>query len=233
MRERNKHRGRKGALTGVLGGTLWRASPATGGASAAAYKEPAVPVHFCRVRSRWRRPGRVAIAMPAPPYPKEQGKNQGRASTRNVGADLSKHFFSCLGNKSSAREPPFGVQAGIRKDKPEGNGAASRTKGGSRARCARDSGSQLSSPVRAEEVLSFTKPLQRLVCRGFGVPSVGLQAGSVCRGQSQWCIKKTPCWGVVEELGEEHWNILNCESERGASLFLIPAKPDKEVGEEC
>ncbi len=112
-------------------------------------------------------------------------RNQRRASTRNVGADLSKHFFSCLGNKSSARQPPFGVQAGIRKDKPDRDVAASRTKGGCRARCADIPGASVSSPIRAEHVLSFTKPLQRLVCRGLGLPRVGLQTGSVCRGRGE------------------------------------------------
>src|ERR687891_2407770 len=126
------------------------------------------------------------------PSIREQVKSQGRASTPNLGADLSKHIFLCLGNKSSAREPPFGVQAGIRKDKPEGNGAASRPKGGSRARCARGSGSQLSSPVRAEHVLSVRKTVQRLVCRGLGLPSVGLQAGAVCRGESKWRMHRRP-----------------------------------------
>src|SRR5919109_3127009 len=116
------------------------------------------------------------------PFDKGASEEPGRASTPNLGADLSKHIVLCLGNKSSAREPPFGVQACNRKDKPEDNGAASRPKGGSRARCARGSGSQLSSPVRAEQVLSVRKPLQRLVCRGFRFPSVGLQTDSVCRG---------------------------------------------------
>jgi hypothetical protein len=119
------------------------------------------------------------------PFDQRTSVEPGRASTPNLGADLSKHIFSCLGNKSSAREPPFGVQACIRKDKPEGLGAASRPKGGSRARCARGSERQLSSPVRAEHVLSFTKPLQRLVCRGLSTPSVDLQTDSVCRGRAR------------------------------------------------
>src|ERR671915_1779825 len=115
----------------------------------------------------------LRVRLQACPSINEQVKSQGRASTPNLGADLSKHVFSCLDNKSSARELPFGVQACIRKDKPEGNGAASRPKGSSRARCARGSGSQLSSPVRAEHVLSVRKTVQRLVCRGLGLPSVG------------------------------------------------------------
>jgi hypothetical protein len=122
------------------------------------------------------------LLMPAC-TPKGASKEPVRASPPNLGADLSRHSFSCLGNKSSAREPPFGVQAGNRKDKPEGHGAASRPKGGSRARCARGSGSQLSSPVRAEHVLSLRKTLQRLVCRVLSPPSVGLQTGCVCRGK--------------------------------------------------
>ena len=81
--------------------------------------------------------------------------------------------------------------------------------------------------------MSLRKTVQRLVCTVLGVPSVPVQTGSVCRGQSQWCIKKTPRWGVVEGLGEELWNLLDYEPERGVSPFLIPAKPDKEVGEEC
>jgi hypothetical protein len=113
----------------------------------------------------------VGLLMPAC-TPKEQVRNQRRTSTRNVGADLSKHFFSCLDNKSSARQPPFGVQAGIRKDKPDKDGAASRTKGGCRARCADIPGASVSSPVWAEHVLSFTKPLQQLGCRGLKLWSV-------------------------------------------------------------
>jgi hypothetical protein len=66
---------------------------------------------------------------------------------------------------------------------PEGNGAAPRTKEGCRARCADILGASLSSPVRAEHVLSLRKPLQRLICRGLGSPSVGLQTESVCRGK--------------------------------------------------
>jgi hypothetical protein len=94
-------------------------------------------------------------------------------------------FRGCLGNKSSARQPPFGVQACIRKDKPEGYGAASRTKGGCRARCADIPGASLSSPIRAEQVLSLRKPLQRLGCRGLGSPFVGVQTDSVCMGAPQ------------------------------------------------
>src|SRR5919109_2329962 len=109
------------------------------------------------------------------PFDKGASEEPGRASTPNLGADLSKHIFSCLGNKSSAREPPFGVQACNRKDKPEGHGAASRPKGGSRARCARGSGSQLSSPVRAEQVLSLRKTVQRLVCTVLDTRSVPVQ----------------------------------------------------------
>jgi hypothetical protein len=90
-----------------------------------------------------------------------------------------------LGNKSSDRQPPFGVQACIRKDKPGGNGAATRTKGGCRSRCADISGASFSSPVRAEHVVSYIKPLQRLVCRGLGFPSVPLQTGSGWRGIGQ------------------------------------------------
>src|ERR687895_1534425 len=107
----------------------------------------------------------LRVRLQACPSIREQVKSQERASTPNLGADVSKHIVSCLGNKSSAREPPFGVQACNRKDKPEGHGAASRPKGGSRARCARGSGSQLSSPVRAEHVLSVRKTVQGLVCR--------------------------------------------------------------------
>jgi hypothetical protein len=125
---------------------------------------------------------RVAIA--GLPFDQRTSVEPGRASTPNLGADLSKHIFSCLGNKSSAREPPFGVQACSRKDKPEGHGAASRPKGGSRARCARGSESQLSSPVRAEQVLSVRKTLQGLVCTVLSSSSVPLQTDSVCRGRA-------------------------------------------------
>ncbi len=182
-------------------------------------------MHFRRVRSRWLRYFRAAHAglHPLPPGNKEE---PGRASPPNLGADLSKHFFSCLGNKSSAREPPFGVQAGIRKDKPEGNGAASRTKGGSRARCARGSGSQLSSPVRAEHVVSFTKPLQRLVCRGLGLPRVGLQTGSVCRGRGEKyhdaisnCPHPENCrWAYNRGMGKQNFLFPHVHSKTSSSF---------------
>jgi hypothetical protein len=92
-------------------------------------------------------------------------------------------FRGCL-DTSSARQPPFGVQACLRKDKPEGYGAASRPKGGCRARCADIPGASVSSPLRAEHVLSLSRPLQRLVCRGRELPSVGLPTGSVGRGRA-------------------------------------------------
>src|ERR671914_2072501 len=134
----------------------------------------------------------LRVRLQACPSITEQVKSQRRASTPNLGADLSKHIVSCLGNKSSAREPPFGVQACSRKDKPEGHGAASRPKGGSRARCARGSGSQLLSPVRAEQVLSVRKTVQRLVCRGLGLPSVPVQTGSVCMGRASGVCTDAP-----------------------------------------
>jgi hypothetical protein len=99
-------------------------------------------------------------------------------------ADLSKQTFFFLSAWVTNRAPDnllLGCRHCNRKDKPDKDVAASRTKGGCRARCADIPGASLSSPVRAEHVLSFTKPLQRLVCRGLRLPSVGLQTGSVRR----------------------------------------------------
>src|ERR687895_2641846 len=93
----------------------------------AAEKVPAQPEQLSHGRERLRD---LRVRLQACPSINEQVKSQGRASTPNLGADLSKHIFSCLGNKSSAREPPFGVQACNRKDKPEDHGAASRPKEG-------------------------------------------------------------------------------------------------------
>ena len=162
-------------------------------------KVPALPEQFCRGRSRWLRDLRAANA--GLPFDQGTSEEPGRASTPNLGADLSKHIFSCLGNKSSAREPPFGVQACNRKDKPEGYGAASRPKGGSRARCARGSGSQLSSPVRAEHVVSVRKTLQGLICTVLSTPSVPLHTQSVCRGRAR---KRRPNGGSKANLYDLH-----------------------------
>ena len=120
----------------------------------------------------------------------------------------------------------LGRRPRIRKDKPEGNGAASRTKGGSRARCARGSGSQLSSPVRAEHVVSFTKPLQRLVCRGLGLPRVGLQAGSVCRGRGEKyhdaisnCPHPENCrWAYNRGMGKQNFLFPHVHSKTSSSF---------------
>src|SRR5919197_554266 len=52
----------------------------------------------------------LRVRVQACPSINEQVKNQERASTTNLGADLSKHIFSCLGNTSSARELPSGCR---------------------------------------------------------------------------------------------------------------------------
>src|SRR5918996_2535589 len=75
----------------------------------------------------------------------------------------------------------LGCRPGIRKDKPEGTEPLSGQKEVV-GRVAHDvRGASLSSPVRAEQVVSHRKTLQTLVCRVWGFPSVGLQTGSVCR----------------------------------------------------
>src|SRR5919198_4909984 len=115
---------------------------------------------------------------------KVQGRNQGE-QVPGMLAPMCPSTSLCA--RVTHRAPDnllLGRRPRIRKDKPEGNGAASRTKGGCRARCARHSGSQVSSPVRAEPVVSVRKTVQRLVCTVFCFPSVPVQTDSVCRGRT-------------------------------------------------
>jgi hypothetical protein len=94
-------------------------------------------------------------------------------------------------------------------------------------------GEPVIKPCKGGRSCVLEKNRTKVSLYGFGrAVCTPVQTGSGCTGQSQWCIKKTPRWGVVEGLGKEFWNILGYESERGATLFLIPAKPDEEVREE-
>ena len=106
---------------------------------------------------------------------------------RTSSADVSKRtsFTSSWVTHRAPDNLLLGCRPGIRKDKPEGYGAALRPKGGCRARCARRSGSPLSSPVRAEQVVSYTKRVQGLVCTLLSSPSVPVQTGSVWRKQAR------------------------------------------------
>jgi hypothetical protein len=154
-------------------------------AAFAATKVPALPEQFSRGREAGLRNLRVAKAgLSFDEGTREEPVKSTCPECRRRCVQAAASFRGCLGNTSSARQPPFGVQACLRKDKPEGYGAATRPKGGCRARCADIPGASVSSPLRAEHVLSLSKPLQRLVCRGRGFPSVGLPTGSVGRGRA-------------------------------------------------